>query len=130
MSAPLGGGIPTLLAHGQSNPHGIAVDPMNLYWTNATDAGSIAKASIDGASPTVLAPASEPWAIAVDATHVYWTNLGGGTVMKVPIRGGTPATIASGQPCPQAIAVDSTSVYWTNVGEGSGAGTVMKASKQ
>ena len=125
MSAPLGGGAPTVVAGAQASPRSIAVDSTSVYWTNESDGGVIARAPTDGGTVTVLALATRPSGIAVDATYVYWTDVGAGTVMAVPIDGGTPLIIASGQPCPQAVAVNATRVYWTNFGESSSAGTVM-----
>jgi hypothetical protein len=101
MKVPLAGGTPTTLASGQSYPFGVAVDVMNVYWT---DQGPVA------AFPGV--PSASPPA-----------NVG--TVMKVSLGGGTITTLACGQSNPAGIVVDATSVYWTNPISG----TVMKLPK-
>ncbi|MGB7809826.1 MAG: hypothetical protein WBP56_01705 [Polyangia bacterium] len=77
---------PTTLASGQNNPHGVAIDAANIYWT-ANYTGTVVKVPIGGGTPTTLASGqNNPARIAVDATSVYWTNYGDGTVMKLSGR--------------------------------------------
>lgn len=130
-----------ILAAGQSNPCGIAVDPSNVYWTNLGN-GTVMKVPLGGGTPIVLASGQDgPRRIAVDSTSVYWTNSGesvntsgDAAVMSVPISGGSPVTLASipysalGPREAFGIAVDATSVYWaTDIQQGMvGTGTVMK----
>jgi hypothetical protein len=124
-----------VLASGQSNPVGVAVDSQNVYWTNyasGTGDGTVMSVPVGGGPPTTLAAGQNgPAAIAVDASNVYWVNFGDGTVMTIPIGGGSPLTIASGQDHPVGIAVDALGVYWNNFGDCSGpiTGAVMSGSK-
>lgn len=104
----------------------IAVDATSVYWVAPEKAGAVMKGSIDGGTPTMLAPAQQAWGIAVDATSVYWTeranggSVSNGAVKKAPIQGGVPTTLASAQFEPLEIAIDASNVYWTVQG------TVMK----
>jgi hypothetical protein len=80
---------PVMLASGQAAPLDIAVDGMNVYWTNmghSAGSGTVSKVPVGGGSVTTLASGqSSPYGIAIDATSVYWTkNSNPGNVMKVP----------------------------------------------
>ncbi len=88
MTVPIGGGIPRVIASGES-PNGIAVDGASVYWTNYFD-GTVLKVPLGGGSPTTIASRGVgPVAIAVDAASVYWVDSGNenfadGTIMKAP----------------------------------------------
>lgn len=81
MKVPIGGDGAIPLAQGQSNPHGIAIDDTNIYWTNTgtgANDGSVMKMPLGGGTPVALASQLQnPQGIVVDETSVYWTN--GGT---------------------------------------------------
>jgi hypothetical protein len=113
---------PVALAIGQHNPHGIAVDATNVYFT--TSDGNIVKVPIEGGATTVLASGQvSPADIAVDGTRVYWTTMvTAGQVMSALIAGGGLVTMATSQASPDRIAVANGIAYWTN----SAAGTLMK----
>jgi len=112
---PKTGGAPTTLASGQGNPCSIALDSMNVYWTDC-QAGTVLKVPRSGGSPvTLVSGQANPFSIAVDSTDVYWTNnTTTGSVMRVAIGGGTPVMVAPWQDRPSAVAVDATHVYYVN----------------
>ncbi|MGH7436223.1 MAG: hypothetical protein ACRENE_11165 [Polyangiaceae bacterium] len=94
MMAPAGGGPSTIIASGQTNLSGLAIDATSVYWTSTgtsshcnTD-GTVMKAPLRG-GPSVTLVSNEfgPVGIAVDATgDIYWISGGdatGGTVRKL-----------------------------------------------
>ena len=115
-----------IVAAGQSNPAGIALDGKNVYWTNASQTGSVMAAPKAGGAPVTLVPAqSSPGGIAVDTTSVYWTTAGG--VMRASLSTAAPPRTSRRSPGPTAIAIDRASVYWTNYESADAAGGgVMK----
>jgi hypothetical protein len=126
---PASGGQAQVLATGQGDPRGIAVDSGYVYWANYGD-GNISRVSSLGGAVQVLATGqSRPLAIAADSANAYWTNLGAGTIAKVPISGGAVTAIAADQAAPWGIDLDNTHVYWTNNGNGPNQGSVASLPK-
>jgi hypothetical protein len=125
-SCPLAGcgSGPTVIAQGQLNPRGIAVDAQNVYWSTGSYGGingGIMSCPIAGCSggPKRLANASTPFGIALDANYVYWVDGDTYTVSRVAKAGGGAASLlydaGSGAiNAPRLCAVDSSFVYLTD----------------
>src|SRR5262249_2249615 len=76
---------PMQMVGGRSNPHGITLDGVNLYWTE-TNSGQVMKclrSNCSGSLTPVITGQNQPYDIAVDANTIYWTNSGDGTVKKI-----------------------------------------------
>ena len=91
------------------SPLGIAVDTMNLYWTDI-ELGTVNYFGFfsAGSPPPLATSQMSPTGLAVDANNVYWTTLsgpsGGGTVMATAIGGaGLVQPLATGQASPSAL---------------------------
>ena len=112
------GGAPVLIASGQMNPTGVAVDGKSVYWANS-GGGTIVKCALSGCGgspPSVLAKAqSRPFVVLVDPRAVYWTDLNAG-IQQCPLDGcgsSPPLVFAPGQTSASGLAIDATNVYWT-----------------
>ncbi|MBK6691204.1 MAG: hypothetical protein IPG50_03220 [Myxococcales bacterium] len=120
--APAGPFVLEVLAAGQNQPRGIAVDNDRVYWANQGDGTIAARDKATGPRPIdQLADAAvSPRGLALDATQIFWpsdTN-GGCTkgILKRPKSG--PGTVTLAQ-CTDTLnringfGVDGTLVYWT-----------------
>jgi hypothetical protein len=120
LAVPIAGGDPTILAAGQPDPLGLAVDSTSIYFTirASTLAVSLLKTPLSGGAPTALAsvPGQNAYSIALDVTHAYFTDTGENAIMRVSLRGGTAVAVASGQAAPYDLALDCHHIYWTNQG--------------
>src|SRR5262249_17997733 len=114
-----------------TTPAGIAVDSMNVYWTDQATNGTVWScplSSCSAASVHAFAMAqSAPYAITTDGTSVFWTNVGNGMIARCQGGGAgcgpSPGVVASGQTAPMSIATDGINIYWANQ---TASGTIMK----
>jgi hypothetical protein len=126
MSASLDGSAITTVAMGQGVPVGVAVDDDAVYW--AIEGGSLAKRSLSGGDPVVLADVPLRNGLASDATHLYVVDHG--NLSRVPKIGGPAESLVrglglEGNPLNDAwgVAVNGAYVYWTAVNAGGSSST-------
>jgi DNA-binding beta-propeller fold protein YncE len=112
--------MPTVLAPAVKDQNvfaGIAVDTMNIYFTDSK-AGTVMSLPIAGGNAMALASSqASPGAIVSDAQNVYWINDGDKSLNQVPIAGGMSIVLASGNRL-GGLVVDGASVYFTDRGAG------------
>jgi hypothetical protein len=111
-----GGRVPILVAGGQKQPVGVAVDGTSVYWGNQGD-GTIVKCPLSGCGsnpPEVIATGqSNPEQVTVQGGFVYWVDFFG-SLNRCPTSGcgaagpySYPATSGAG------FALDQSTIYWT-----------------
>ena len=137
------GPLLTTLDPAANAPQYLAIDDVNLYWTELTEQvdggveiGNVVacpRAFCDVSQVRVIASGQLwPQGIATDGINVYWANLRAGTVSSCPVDGcpdGGPTVLASdggAGAAPFQVALDDAGVYWTNAVEG---GTVKRVAK-
>lgn len=104
---------------------GLAADAAFAYWSDGLPSGSVAKASLTGGTPIVIASGqANPTDVATDALHIFWVNQGAGAgsgqLMKAPLAGGAPVVLASGQENPRGLVLFKSDVYWASGAPGQG----------
>jgi hypothetical protein len=124
--------VPTIVACGPGMPMRLAVDGVNLYWTDRRAGAVVYKAPLVGGAPTVLlyddAPAE---GLALGNTYVYFTQPTKSRVVRVPKAGGAARVLAAGLDTPSFLALDFASdgptLYWTG-GQRQGEGKITRMS--
>jgi sugar lactone lactonase YvrE len=106
---------PVVIASGQNEPSGLALDATNVYWVNFGD-GSVRSVPKAGLAVTTYVAGGAPGNnVAVDSQFAYWTTNGtDGGVFACALAGCPGAKqLASNQPNASGISVVPTQVYWT-----------------
>ena len=73
------------LDRGDTTPQGIAIDALNVYWTDTGAGGQVRECALTGCDggPTTLATnLASPNAVLSVENNVYWTNYGAFTLME------------------------------------------------
>jgi hypothetical protein len=94
-------------------PHAIAVDDVNVYWSRTGDNGTTAavmRTPRRGGPSVVLAQDYVESNLVTDGSFVYWAD--GASVVRVPVAGGSPVTLATAGDI-ACLALDEDKVYWT-----------------
>ena len=108
-------GGPTVIASGQTQLAGIAVDAANVYWA---DSGAhvvrfCPQPDCAGGPKTFAQIAGAPFDVVSDGAHVYFTDRSGGNLYTCPASGcgNAPTLLASGLDDPVLVAADAKAVY-------------------
>jgi hypothetical protein len=118
-----------------ASPVQLAVDTMNVYFTDAN--GTVSSAPSGGGTlERLVAGVASPYGLALASTSIYFTSQGtlsggftDGAVLKIPYGGvgdgGAPTPIATGRTKPASLVVDDASVYWLEPGASTEDGSVL-----
>ena len=98
----------------------LAVDGVNIYWTQGTAyAGAFLK-PFSGGGTRQLGGGADPRGIAVDPNYVYWIHFQTGAIQRWPINGGNTLLLlgdysdAGAEPGSVGVQVDAHNIYWTD----------------
>ena len=115
-SAPKAGGTPTILANDAGNaPSGIAVDSVNVYWSQMVKPGNVMKVPIAGGTSTYIDYGTNTPGLATDGTFVYWTQYAftdGQIKANYVGQGGLESILVDNLNAPYDLAIDAASVFW------------------
>jgi uncharacterized repeat protein (TIGR02543 family) len=115
-SVPKSGGASTILASDPGNaPSGIAVDSVNVYWTQMVKPGNVMKVPIAGGTPAYIDYGTNTPGVATDGTFVYWTQYAfadGQIKANYVGQGGQESILVDNLNAPYDLAIDSSSVFW------------------
>lgn len=103
------------LVSGLTDPWGVLVDGVSIYFSDFTD-GIIDRASkLDGSGRTSLANGYEAtWFMVMDGGYIYFTTRGGNTVERVLVDGSEPAeTFLSPGVKTSGLAIDANNIYFS-----------------
>jgi hypothetical protein len=99
---------------------GLAVDVTDVYFTNYTDSGSVARVSKSGEDEVAVLATDEPFAagVALSTDVVFYAALGADRVRSVPKAGGAVADVAPGQRGVRlGLAANETHLFWVTEGD-------------
>lgn len=121
---------PITLAEGQGQPHRLAIDSKNVYWTN-TFTGTVMQCAAGGCnkSPVTLVNSqASPFGIVTDGVDVYWTNTSSGEIRKCSTNGCllSSTLLVGNQSVPFDIVLKGSFLYWTNSGGGTAGNKIMR----
>jgi hypothetical protein len=109
---------PVAIATAESEPYGITVDDVSVYFTRS-GAGEIARApKAGGPIEIVVMNESAPQFAAGNATHVFWGTTGGGPGLRRFTKPSGPVETFAATPDARVVALDATQAYWTIYGNG------------
>ena len=127
--APLGGGIPEVLASALvgTGAMGVAVDATGVYWTDGVMVRTVPLAG--GSATTLVTGSRNAYAILADGEAAYWYDkTASGTIWRLGHGDGAPTPLCSalnvdasnsldkGAGAMRTLAMDSDHVYWTEQG--------------
>ncbi len=119
MRVPVAGGDAVEIAGLQVRPSAIAIDDLNVYWTDSLE-GLVQRTPKGGAPIAALAPwQHHPEGIAARPEGVYWLNRGNpndGEIVFLAVGASEPQVLVSSQKDSAQLAVDGSEIWWTNDG--------------
>jgi hypothetical protein len=115
--APKNGNPSTQLATSSGKSSAIAVDAVNVYWTNP-DNHQVMILALSGGVATAIPGGQSPSSLALAGAYLYWNDISG--LMRVRVTGGTgtPETVLPKFAWPAALLSDGKNIYWAENSSG------------